>query len=90
MTINQNTKYILDHPQTKEAVEEYSKGNTKPLERLLFEIQFHVFDKTTLYCSKIYGLNKWNNSGVIKDFIRTAEPPTNLSIYLTTPPKSSL
>jgi len=85
MTINQNTKYILAHPQTKEAIEEYNKGNTFALEQLLFEIQFHVFDKTALLCSKVYGLNKWNNSGVIKDFIRTCEPPTNLSICLTIP-----
>lgn len=85
MTINQNTKYILAHPQTKEAIEEYNNGNTFPLEQLLFEIQFHTFDKTALLCSKVYGLNKWNNSGAIKDFIRHCEPPTNLSICLTIP-----
>jgi len=60
MTINQNTKYILDHPQTKEAVEEYSKGNTKPLERLLFEIQFHVFG----YDSKVQEMLSSRSSDV--------------------------
>ena len=88
MTINQNTKYIISHPQTKAAIEEYNKGNTALLERLLFEVQFHAFDKTALLCSKVYGLNKWNNSGAIKDFIRNCDPPTNLAICLTIPPSS--
>lgn len=88
MNIKKNVEYVMGHPFTKSAIEEYVQGDPSKLETLLFEIHFHVFDKTALLCSKTYGLNKWNNSGVIKEFIRNVEPPTNLSISLPIPKKS--
>ena len=87
MNIKQNTEYVMSHPYTKKAIEEYNKGNTKMLEQLIFEIHFHTFDKTALLCSKTYGLNKWNNTCAIKDMIRNVEPPNNLSISLSIPKK---
>lgn len=87
MTINQNIEYIMDHPLTKLAISEYNNGNPETLKQLLFEIHFHVFDKTALLCSQVYGTNKWNNTVVIKDLIRHAEPPKNLSIVLSIPKK---
>jgi hypothetical protein len=89
MNIKKNTEYILQHPYTKKAIEEYVKGDSKMMEQLIFEIQFHTFDKTALLCSQTYGLNKWNNTCVIKDIIRNVEPPNNLSISLSIPKKSS-
>lgn len=89
MNIKQNTKYIIEHPYTKMAVEMYNNGDSSMLEQLIFEIQFHTFDKTAINCSKTYGLNKWNNTVVIKDLIRNVEPPNNLSISLSIPKKSS-
>lgn len=87
MNIKKNIEYIMGHPFTKVAIEEYVQGDTGKLETLLFEIHFHVFDKTALLCSKTYGLNKWNASGPIKEFIRNVEPPENLSISLPVPKK---
>ena len=84
-TKNSRGLEVSINPSCVSHIEEYNNGNTLPLEQLLFEIQFHTFDKTALLCSKVYGLNKWNNSGAIKDFIRHCEPPTNLSICLTIP-----
>ena len=52
-------------------------------------LNFHTFDKTALLCSQVYGLNKWNNTCVIKDLIRNVEPPNNLSISLSIPKKGS-
>ena len=89
MNIKQNSKYILDHPYTKQAIKEYNQGNVEMLEHLLFEIQFHTFDMTTLLCSKAIGIHKWNNIGAIKGIIRHIEPPTNLSILLNIPSKKS-
>lgn len=89
MNIKQNTEYILQHPYTKKAIEEYNNGDSKMLEQLIFEIQFHTFDKTALLCSQVYGVNKWNNTVVIKDLIRNCAPPTNLSILLTIPKKGA-
>jgi hypothetical protein len=89
MNIKQNTKYILEHPYTKKAIDEYNNGDSTMLEHLIFEVQFHAFDKTALLCSKVYGLNKWNNTVVIKDIIRNVEPPENLSISLSIPKKGS-
>jgi hypothetical protein len=82
MNIKANCEYIINHPYTKKAVEEYIKGNTELFAHLLFEIHYHTFDKTALHCSKVYGLNKWNNACVIKDILRSVEPPSNLSILL--------
>lgn len=87
MNIKSNTKYILEHPYTKKAIEEYNNGDSSMLEQLIFEIHFHTFDKTALLCSQVYGMNKWNNTCVIKDLIRNTEPPNNLSISLTIPKK---
>jgi len=87
MNIKKNTEYILNHPQTKLAIDSYNNGDTKMLEQLIFEIQFHTFDKTALLCSQVYGVNKWNNTCVIKDLIRNVEPPNNLSINLSIPKK---
>lgn len=87
MTINQQIEYILEHPFTKNAIQEYNNGNPDVLKQLLFEIHFHVFDKTALHCSKVYGVNKWNNTVVLKELIRHCEPPTNLSIVLSIPKK---
>jgi len=89
MNIKANTKYILEHPYTKKAIEQYNNGDSTMLEHLIFEVQFHAFDKTALLCSKVYGLNKWNNTVVIKDIIRNIEPPENLSISLSIPKKGS-
>lgn len=87
MNIKSNVDYILQHPYTKKALEEYGNGEDAMLKQLIFEIHFHVFDKTALLCSQVYGVNKWNNSGVIKDLIRNVEPPSNLSISLSIPKK---
>lgn len=87
MNIKKSTEYILQHPYTKKAIEEYVNGEPQMLEQLIFEIHFHTFDKTALLCSQIYGVNKWNNTCVIKELIRNAEPPTNLSISLSIPKK---
>lgn len=87
MNIKKNTEYILKHPQTKLAIDGYNNGDNKLLEQLIFEIQFHTFDKTALLCSQVYGVNKWNNTCVIKDLIRNVEPPNNLSISLSIPKK---
>lgn len=87
MDIKQNSKYILEHPYTKQAVKEYIEGNPDKLEHLLFEIQFHTFDMTALLCSKAVGVHKWNNIGAIKKIVRHIEPPTNLSILLKIPHK---
>ena len=87
MNIKKNTEYIINHPQTKLAIENYNNGDSKMLEQLIFEIQFHTFDKTALLCSQVYGINKWNNTCVIKDLIRNVEPPNNLSISLSIPKK---
>lgn len=87
MNIKSNTEYILNHPYTKKAIEEYVKGDETMLRQLIFEIHFHVFDKTALLCSQVYGINKWNNTVVIKDLIRNVEPPNNLSISLAIPKK---
>lgn len=87
MTIKQNCEYIMSHPYTKKAIEAYNNGDTSKLEQLIFEIHFHTFDKTALLCSKTYGLNKWNNTCVIKELIRNVEPPNNLSISLQIPKK---
>lgn len=87
MDIKKSTEYILQHPYTKKAIEEYVSGDSKMLEHLIFEIQFHTFDKTSLLCSKVYGLNKWNGSVAIKDILRNCPPPTNLSISLPIPKK---
>jgi len=89
MNIKANTKYILEHPYTKRAIEEYNNGDSSMIEQLIFEVQFHTFDKTALLCAQIYGLNKWNNTCVIKDLIRNVEPPNNLSISLSIPKKGS-
>lgn len=77
----------MEHPYTQKAIEEYNNGNNSMLEQLLFEIHFHVFDKTALVCSQVYGVNRWNNTVVIKDLIRNVEPPKNLSISLSIPKK---
>lgn len=87
MNIKKSVEYVMEHPFTKSAIEDYVNGDSSKLETLLFEIHFHVFDKTALLCSKTYGLNKWNSAGPIKDFIRNVEPPTNLSISLPIPKK---
>lgn len=87
MNIKQNVAYIIEHPYTKKAIEEYNEGSKDMLEQLLFEIHFHVFDKTALLCSQVYGLNRWNGTVVIKDLIRNISPPTNLSISLSIPKK---
>lgn len=87
MTIQKNIEYIMEHPFTKYAIEEMNKGNSEPFKQLLFEIHFHVFDKTALSCAQTYGLNKWNNTVVIKELIRHCEPPKNLSISLPIPKK---
>jgi hypothetical protein len=87
MNIKQNSKYILDHPYTKQAIKEYNEGNSDMLEHLLFEIQFHVFDMTALLCSRTVGIHKLNNIGAIKGIVRHVDPPTNLSISLKIPPK---
>lgn len=87
MNIKKNTEYILQHPFTKKAIEEYIHGNPKMMETLIFEVQFHVFDKTAISCAQVYGMNKWSNSGVIKELIRNVEPPVNLSISLPIPKK---
>jgi hypothetical protein len=84
MNIKKNCEYILGHPYTRRAAEEFIKGNTELMSHLLFEIHYHTFDKTALHCSKVYGLNKWNNSCAIKDILRSVEPPSNLSILLPT------
>jgi hypothetical protein len=89
MNIKANTKYILEHPYTKRAIEEYNNGDSSMIEQLIFEVQFHTFDKTALLCAQTYGLNKWNNTCVIKDLIRNVEPPNNLSISLSIPKKAS-
>ena len=77
----------MSHPFTKKAIEAYNNGDASMLEQLIFEIHFHTFDKTSLLCSKVYGLNKWNNAGAIKSLIRNIEPPNNLSISLQIPKK---
>ena len=87
MNIKKNTEYILQHPFTKRAIEEYIHGDPRMMEQLIFEVQFHVFDKTAICCAQVYGLNKWNNSGVIKELIRNVEPPNNLSVSLPIPKK---
>jgi hypothetical protein len=87
MDIKQNSKYILNHPYTKEAIKKYNEGNTDMLEHLFFETQFHVFDMTALLCSRTVGIHKWNNIGAIKGIVRHVDPPTNLSISLKIPPK---
>lgn len=87
MNIKKNTEYIMEHPFTKAAIAEYNDGNPEMLKQLIFEIHFHVFDKTALLCSQTYGMNKWNNTCVIKDLIRNVEPPNNLSISLSIPKK---
>ena len=89
MNIKANTKYILEHPYTKRAIEEYNNGDSSMIEQLIFEVQFHTFDKTALLRAQTYGLNKWNNTCVIKDLIRNVEPPNNLSISLSIPKKAS-
>ena len=45
MNIKANTKYILEHPYTKRAIEEYNNGDSSMIEQLIFEVQFHTFDK---------------------------------------------
>jgi len=87
MNIKQNVAYIMEHPYTKKAIEEYNAGNKELVEQLLFEVHFHTFDKTALLCSQVYGVNRWNSTCVIKDLIRNVEPPKNLSIALTIPKK---
>ena len=87
MNIKQNVAYIMEHPYLKKAIEEYNNGNKQMVEQLLFEVHFHVFDKTALLCSQVYGTNRWNGTVVIKDLIRNVEPPKNLSIALSIPKK---
>lgn len=85
MNIKQSVEYIMMHPYTKKAVEEYNNGNPDMLAQLIFEIHFHTFDKTAILCSQVFGLNRWNNTVVIKDLLRNVEPPKNLSISLSIP-----
>ena len=40
MNIKQNSKYILEHPYTKQAIKKYNEGDLSMLEHLLLRYSF--------------------------------------------------
>ncbi len=85
MIIRQTVDYIMEHPYLKDAIESYNKGNEKDLRHILNEIQTHVWLKTALCASRIYGNNKWCNAGEIRLLLREMPPPENLDFRLPIP-----
>lgn len=75
MTFSSLTDYLIEHPAFLEAVDAYNNGNDKPIKNILMDIQIHSYQQTASLASKIYGLNKWQNSADIKALIRETPPP---------------
>lgn len=75
MTFSCLTDYLLDHPAFIDAIESYNHGDYKPLKNILMDVQIHSYQKTADLASKIFGLNKWQNSSDLKILIRETPPP---------------
>lgn len=90
MTIGQNSNYVLEHPYTKRAVEEFLSGDIKSLKFLLDMLQLDMYQEVSTLCARAYRTNKKENYPTIEEAIREVAPPERLSIKLPIPlPKTA-
>lgn len=85
MTIGQNSSYVLEHPFTKRAVENYLAGNPKDLKFLLDILQIDIYQEVSVLCTKAFKSNKKEKFPQIEQAIREVAPPERLSIKLPIP-----
>ncbi len=90
MTIKGQTEAIISHPCFKEAIDQYISGDYRLMKHLLSEVQIHIWQKTALTASRVYGRNRWLDSCKILAEIRETPPPDNLDIRFPIPDKKEL
>jgi hypothetical protein len=85
-TITQTSKYVLDHPFTKQACEKLLVGDTKDLKFILDLLQLDIYQETAINCAKAFKRHKLENYPIVESAIREVEPPLKLNTKLPTPP----
>lgn len=81
-TIKQQSKLIIEHPFFKKCLEDAKDGDFSSFERLLMETMCHVWERSALDASRIYGQYRRANSCDIKKEIRDLPPPVALDLRL--------
>ena len=85
MTINQTISYIMSHPYFGVAMAAYGEGDSSHIEKILFEVSFHVYTVSSGNCARAYrGARRMNGPQVV-EAIRDCAPPCNLDLRLPIP-----
>lgn len=85
MTICQSSEYVLSHPFTKRAIENFLEGNVKDLKFIFDLLQIDVYQETSKECTKAFKRNKEQNYPLVEEAIREVAPPDRLNIKLPIP-----
>ncbi len=85
MTIHEKTRYVLNHPYTKDAVRRYLSGDPSGLKYVLDMLQEDMYHAVGKSCAKTYNKYRAENFPDILREIRDTPPPENLKIYLPIP-----
>jgi hypothetical protein len=85
MTIPEQVSKLFEHPYFKQAVRQYSSGNTANLEYVFSAVMVHTHQTTRGECIKEYRRNKWFNFPEIVTAMKELAFPANINYELPIP-----
>lgn len=89
MTINEQSKGIIQHPAFKNSINAYSEGDDYEIIKLLNDLQLHVADMMIQAIVREYGQCKRMNSSDIKDSLENVKLPATFDFRMKIPPKDN-